>query len=165
MSAFDMTEILEITGDVGEAIKAYLDDELGDEVLDFQAYSNDRGEHSVAIALQGGDAVYGGVLLVMPKPASGEHMYELSGIDESEGPISDFCPQRILDLLSPTKSEEANYWRARCKHRLMLEAGHEDLPPVRAPGERWDPSVSGSTIEGHDWRTTSFADQKLGPKI
>jgi hypothetical protein len=69
-NAFDMRETVEISGNIGEAIEAHLDEEFGDDVLDFQIYYNDRGEHSVAIALQTGDVVDGGVLLVMPKPAS-----------------------------------------------------------------------------------------------
>lgn len=154
-NAFDMRETVEISGNIGEAIEAHLDEEFGDDVLDFQIYYNDRGEHSVAIALQTGDVVDGGVLLVMPKPASGENMYELSGILEDEGPVSDFCPQRILDLLSPTENKEAMHWRDRCRHRLLREAGQTDsLPPEHEPEGRWDPEESENPIGSYDWRNS-----------
>jgi len=70
-NAFDMREIIDMSGDVSEAIEAYLDEEFGDDVLDFQIYCNNRGEHSVAIAFQTGDIVDGGVPIVMPKPCIG----------------------------------------------------------------------------------------------
>jgi hypothetical protein len=93
--------------------------------------------------LQTGDVVDGGVLLVMPKPASGENMNELRGIYKDEGPVSDFCPQRILDLLSPTENKEAIYWRERCRHRLVREAGQTDAPPPEHnPDVRWHPEES-----------------------
>lgn len=34
---------------------------------------------------------------------------------EEEGPVLDFCPERILDLLSPTDDVLALHWRERCR--------------------------------------------------
>jgi hypothetical protein len=39
-------------------------------------------------------------------------------MDETVGPYIDRCPARILDLLTPTESNYANEWRARCRARL-----------------------------------------------
>ncbi|UZE46861.1 hypothetical protein [Rhodopseudomonas sp. P2A-2r] len=128
INAFDTRETVEMPGDVSEAIDAYLDENFGDDVLDFQIYFNDRGEHSVAIAFQTEDVVNGGVLLVMPVPSSGENMYDLTGIYEDEGPVACLCPQRILDLLSPTDSQLAIDWRERCRERLRREVGQAALP-------------------------------------
>jgi hypothetical protein len=36
-------------------------------------------------------------------------------MDETMGPVESRCPERILDLLTPTDSEYANEWRARCR--------------------------------------------------
>lgn len=70
-------------------------------------------------------------------------MYGLSGIHEDEGPVSDFCPQRILELLSPTGNEEAMHWREHCRHRLLREEGQADAPPPdHEPEGRWDPEES-----------------------
>jgi len=144
--AFDTRETVEVSGDVRETIEACLEQWFGDDVLDFQVYYNDRGEHSVAIAVQTDDVIDGGVLLVMPRPALGANMYEMSGLYEDEGPFSDFCPQRILDLLSPTENEEAIRWRDRCRNRLLREAGIDDVPPIREPKDRWDPAESARPI-------------------
>lgn len=150
MNAFDTRETVEISGDVSEFIETYLEEEFGDEVLDFQIYFKDNGEHCVAVAMQARDVVTGGILLVMPKPAGGKDAYELSGVYEDEGPVADFCPQHILDLLSPTENTEANYWRDRCRHRLARDAGHDDAPPVRTQDELWDQEESRRQIGGRD---------------
>ena len=39
-------------------------------------------------------------------------------MDESSGPCYYDCPKAILDLLSPTESEWANEWRAKCKENM-----------------------------------------------
>lgn len=111
--AFDMVEIVELSGDITEAIKAYLK-ESDDEVLDLEIYENGHSDRCVAVAFRAGDVVEGGILLVNPDPDSGENMYSMSGIYEDEGPVANFCPQRILDLLSPTDNEYALDWRERC---------------------------------------------------
>lgn len=39
-------------------------------------------------------------------------------MDETVGPCYYDCPKGILDLLTPTDSEWANNWRAKCRERL-----------------------------------------------
>lgn len=39
-------------------------------------------------------------------------------MSEEMGPVEDHCPERILDLLSPTGYEYALDWRARCRKRI-----------------------------------------------
>lgn len=39
-------------------------------------------------------------------------------LEESQGPAPCECPAQILDLLSPTTSEQALHWRSRCRARL-----------------------------------------------
>lgn len=62
--------------------------------------------------------------------------YDLSGIYEDEGPMSNFCPERILDLLSSTDSQLALDWRERCQERLQVEMGQtasrSPLPAAKA---------------------------------
>jgi hypothetical protein len=37
-------------------------------------------------------------------------------MDETMGPLEARCPERILDLLTPTDNEYANQWRHDCRH-------------------------------------------------
>lgn len=39
-------------------------------------------------------------------------------MDETMGPVEDNCPRSILDRLTPTDSQWANEWRARCRAKL-----------------------------------------------
>jgi hypothetical protein len=36
-------------------------------------------------------------------------------VHETEGPIACFCPERILDRLSPTRDVIALHWRKQCR--------------------------------------------------
>lgn len=140
---FEIHETVELFGDVSAAVSEFLDDEFGDDILDHQIYFNDRGERCVAVALRCGDLVEGGVFLVMPDSGSGANWYEIRGMSEIDGPVADFCPQRILDLLSPTENNEALHWRERCRHRLSREANSTTtVEKVAEPVNRWDPEES-----------------------
>ena len=51
--------------------------------------------------------------------------------DETVGPCESDCPKSILDLLTPTDSQWANEWRARCYKNLELKKSRksfESLP-------------------------------------
>jgi len=126
--SFDDTEYFEFTEDLNERIEAYILEDLGDEVIDYEIYQNGRGERCVAVALRDNDKVRGGVVLVRPAARYGNDVYSLTGIREDEGPLAFFCPQRILDMLSPTDSYDANYWREMCHERLLVESG--ELAPL-----------------------------------
>lgn len=39
-------------------------------------------------------------------------------MDETEGPYNYDCPERILDLLTPTDNEFAVQWRQKCRERI-----------------------------------------------
>jgi len=41
-------------------------------------------------------------------------------LDENMGPCDTDCPERILDLLTPTDSEYAVEWRAACRRAIAL---------------------------------------------
>lgn len=82
-------------------------------------------------------------------------------IDEEMGPYVTNCPQRILDLLTPTTNQTAEVWRRACretskKKRLHLRAGvvikfktplwftHGTVDTIRVV------SIKGNTIRGRD---------------
>lgn len=56
-------------------------------------------------------------LVVLQRRTRGHDNYARKAITETMGPVHDRCPDRILDLLSPTDNEWANEWRARCRAR------------------------------------------------
>lgn len=63
--------------------------------------------------------VFAAVILVkMWKPKTGDywkHNIIYKDMDETMGPCESQCPERILDLLTPTEHEYAKDWRARCR--------------------------------------------------
>lgn len=58
--------------------------------------------------------VWAAVFLLGYCPKS-EHNFGYKDMDESMGPWETECPERILDLLTPTESGYANDWRTRCR--------------------------------------------------
>lgn len=48
-------------------------------------------------------------------------------VGEEDGPVEDECPERILDILSPTTCEYALDWRSRCKHRIEKRKSRPSL--------------------------------------
>lgn len=46
---------------------------------------------------------------------SGNENFGWKDMDETMGPVEAQCPERILDLLTPTDNENALDWRARCR--------------------------------------------------
>ncbi len=63
--------------------------------------------------------VFGLICLVRwnPKARSGEH-FAYKDMCESMGPCEDECPERILNLLTPTDREHSIDWRARCRANI-----------------------------------------------
>lgn len=55
------------------------------------------------------------VLMLQHDPEGGPDRYRLKDMAEEEGPVLDFCPERILDKLSPTDDVLAFHWRERCR--------------------------------------------------
>ncbi len=48
-------------------------------------------------------------------------------MDESMGPCEDNCPKRILQLLTPTDSKNANDWRERCWAKINKK---KEMPKI-----------------------------------
>ncbi|WP_295852485.1 hypothetical protein [Tardiphaga sp.] len=55
------------------------------------------------------------VLMLQHDPEGGPDSYRLKDMAEEEGPVLDFCPERILDKLSPTADVLALHWPVRCR--------------------------------------------------
>jgi hypothetical protein len=61
-------------------------------------------------------------LVVLCKRSSGYFNFTYKEMDDRMGPNIDDCPAKILDLLTPTDSEFANDWRARCRAKVERKA-------------------------------------------
>lgn len=67
-----------------------------------------------AVRSEDGGEVFGLVLLAERR---GGTLYT-KPVSEDMGPAEDYCPARILDLLSAPSNEWAREWRERCRARL-----------------------------------------------
>ena len=56
------------------------------------------------------------------------HNFGWKGMSESAGPFASECPERILKLLTPTDSENANDWRKRCWANVEYHKARKNLP-------------------------------------
>jgi hypothetical protein len=57
-------------------------------------------------------------LIKLFKPDNWGHNISYKDMDETMGPRCTRCPERILDLLTPTDSVYANDWRIACRERI-----------------------------------------------
>ncbi|MFI6512897.1 DUF6927 domain-containing protein [Streptosporangium sp. NPDC050855] len=62
------------------------------------------------------------VLMRNDRKSSGGCNFYYKDLDETMGPVESTCPDRILDLLSPTEHAGATRWRERCRaHNARLD--------------------------------------------
>lgn len=73
----------------------------------------ERVAYGAVKQLQDG-SVFGLVVAISYYP-SDRHNTCYKEMSEDMGPYESRCPDRILDMLTPTTSEYANAWRARCR--------------------------------------------------
>ncbi len=71
--------------------------------------------------------VWAAVFLLGFAPKS-EHNFGYKDMDESCGPCEAECPERILDLLTPTEYPHAIDWRERCRAKI---AARKSRPKLR----------------------------------
>jgi len=63
------------------------------------------------------DEVFACIFLLAYRPRDYGYEFGYKDMDETMGPFSYDCPERILDLLTPTDNESAMRWRERCRER------------------------------------------------
>ena len=51
----------------------------------------------------------------------GAEWFGYKAISEYSGPVANHCPDRILDMLTPTKNEFAQQWRKECRENNQKE--------------------------------------------
>lgn len=89
--------------------------------------SNLNGEYEIIDHAVKGGAVYlavrsrddhdhvEGVVVLYKRDSRSYYNFGMKWMDEAMGPYNYECPDRILDLLSPTAAEHALAWRAACR--------------------------------------------------
>lgn len=91
-------------------------------------------------------------LVVLQQRLRGYYNYGRKAMGEDEGPYAYDCPDRILDLLSPTTNEYALAWRAQCRAR---NAARVTRPKVKA-GDTIRLAASLSFGDGYEGDTFTF---------
>jgi hypothetical protein len=115
-------EDIRIAGDLTEALEAWLVQRYG-KVIDIEVGGVNEGEYAAVAyaAVEGAHAgegvVEGVVLLLKHDQKGGADRYLINDMGENEGPVVDYCPDRILDQLSPTEDHRATHWRERCREQ------------------------------------------------
>ena len=71
--------------------------------------------------------VWAAVILIQHYPKN-IHNFGWKDMSESAGPFASECPKRILKLLTPTDSENANDWRKRCWANIEKRKIYKSLP-------------------------------------
>lgn len=71
--------------------------------------------------------VWAVVILIRHYPKD-VHNFGWKDMSESDGPFASECPERILKLLTPTDSENANDWRKRCWANVENRKTRKNLP-------------------------------------
>ncbi|OYU90488.1 MAG: hypothetical protein CFE29_06395 [Bradyrhizobiaceae bacterium PARB1] len=111
-------EGIRIEGSLTEAMEAWVARRYG-RVVDIEMSGTNEGNYAAVgyAAVENAEAgtVEAVVLMVQHDPKAGADSYRLKDMAEEEGPVLDFCPERILDLLSPTDDVLALHWRERCR--------------------------------------------------
>lgn len=111
-------EDIRIEGSLTEAMEAWVVRRYG-RVVDIEMGGINEGEFA-AVGYAAVENVEAGtvdavVLMLQHDPEAGPNRYRLKDMAENEGPVLDFCSERILNQLSPTEDVLAAHWRERCR--------------------------------------------------
>jgi hypothetical protein len=113
-------EDIRIEGSLTDTVEAWVARRYG-KVVDIEMTGTNEGNYAAVgyAAFENADArtVEAVVLMLQHDPEAGPESYRLKAMVEEEGPVLDFCPERILDLLSPTEDVLASHWRERCREQ------------------------------------------------
>ncbi|MGM4922578.1 hypothetical protein AB8A31_06705 [Tardiphaga sp. 804_B3_N1_9] len=111
-------EDIRIEGSLTEAMKAWAARRYG-RVVDIEMTGINEGDFAAvgyaAVENAAAGTVEAVVLMLQHDPEAGPDRYRVKDMAEEEGPVLDFCPERILDRLSPTDDVLASHWRERCR--------------------------------------------------
>lgn len=113
-------EDIRIEGSLTEAMEVWVARRYG-KVVDIEMSGINEGNYAAvgyaAVENLEAGTVEAVVLMLQHDPEAGPDSYRLKDMVEEEGPVLDFCPERILDQLSPTDDVLASHWRERCREQ------------------------------------------------
>ncbi len=115
--------------DSGEPIADFFKREFdspstGGKVLDVAVVNRNEAY----IAYGRGDRVFAIACILHHRPKDPDGFnFGYKDMDESMGPFLYNCPERILNLLTPTEYESARDWREKCRQRLAARRGKPKL--------------------------------------
>jgi hypothetical protein len=116
MSYQDIT----IKGPLAEEVERWIGERYG-RLVDIEVGGITEGNYAAvgyaAVENSETGAVDAVVLLLQHDPEAGSDRYRIKDMAEIEGPMVDYCPERILDQLTPTEDVLAAHWRDRCRER------------------------------------------------
>ena len=87
-------------------------------VKPLQRYSKDDDGNEIIVDIPTNEQQVFGVVFLTSTDSKDYFNFSYKEMDETVGPCYYDCPKGILDLLTPTDSEWANNWRAKCRERL-----------------------------------------------
>lgn len=84
-----------------------------------------------AAVLDKRDGKVWGAVCLMQRNLSGDYNFGVKEMSDTVGPCYYDCPDRILDLLTPTESEYANEWRKTCREANAKRSEVKDGTVIR----------------------------------
>ena len=87
-------------------------------VKPLKRYGKDVGGNEIIVDIPINEQQVFGVVFLTSTDSKDYYNFSYKDMDETVGPCYYDCPKGILNLLSPTDSEWANNWRAKCRETL-----------------------------------------------
>lgn len=113
-------EDIRIEGSLAQAMETWVGRRYG-RVVDIEMGGVSEGDYAAVgyAAVEDPEAgtVDAVVLMLQHDPEGGPDQYRIKDMAESEGPVLDLCPERILNLLTQTEDDFSNDWRERCREK------------------------------------------------
>lgn len=115
-------EDIRIEGSLAEAMEAWVGLRYG-RVIDIEMGGTNQGNFAAVgyAAVEDAEAgtVDAVVLMLQHDPDGSPDQYRIKDMAESEGPVLDLCPERILNRLTQTEDNFSNDWRERCREKAV----------------------------------------------
>lgn len=96
-------------------------------VKPLQRYSKDDDGNEIIVDIPTNEQRVFGVVFLTSTDSKDYFNFSYKEMDETVGPCYYDCPKGILDLLTPTDSEGANNWRAKCREQLEKKKNPNSL--------------------------------------
>lgn len=96
-------------------------------VKPLKKYSKDDNGNEIVVDIPMSEQRVFGVVFLTSTDSKDYFNFSYKEMDETVGPCYYDCPKGILDLLTPTESEWANNWRAKCREQLEKKKNPNSL--------------------------------------